>query len=65
MKIPCPAPFDVFFGKKTRLHKQPAGSLEKLAIKMGKVIEKMHYYAPERFTWIDVFLAAYVAVSSV
>jgi hypothetical protein len=65
VQVPGPPAFDVFFWQKTRPGYQVFGSTEKLTVEVGDIVKKVADQAPDRFFWLDIFLTAYVTVSSV
>ena len=64
MQVAGPAPGNIFPGQKSRPPDEVGRGAEEFSIKMGNVVKKMTYQAPNRFFWLDIFLPALVAISS-
>ncbi len=64
MQVTRPAALDVFLGQKPGFGDQVFGGTEEFTIKMGNIIKKVAYQAPNSLFWLNIFLSAYVTISS-
>jgi hypothetical protein len=60
--ITGPPAYHILSRKKPRFFKKVFYGAEEPAVEMGDVFKKMRYQVPHRFLWLNVFLAAAVAI---
>ena len=61
MQVPGPPARYIFFWQKPWPPDQVGRGTKEFTVKMGDVIKKVTYQAPNRFFWLDIFLPALVA----